>query len=69
MRHGRLVESRPADEVHDDPRDPYTRRLLATVPALDPRVAARRGAERAQLSAVGPSDEDRPRTAAEPVHQ
>ncbi|MGW2239318.1 dipeptide ABC transporter ATP-binding protein [Streptomyces sp. NPDC001759] len=42
MRQGRVVESGPADEVYDNPRDPYTKQLLAAVPALDPEVAARR---------------------------
>ncbi|MFF4904755.1 dipeptide ABC transporter ATP-binding protein [Streptomyces sp. NPDC001260] len=42
MRQGRVVESGPADEVYDNPRDPYTKQLLAAVPALDPQVAARR---------------------------
>ncbi|QJT03941.1 ABC transporter ATP-binding protein [Streptomyces asoensis] len=46
MRHGRVVEEGPADEVYESPRDPYTRQLLAAVPALDPAVAARRRAER-----------------------
>ncbi|MFI6930496.1 dipeptide ABC transporter ATP-binding protein [Streptomyces sp. NPDC050287] len=46
MRRGRLVESGPADEVYDNPQDPYTRQLLAAVPALDPRTAARRRAAR-----------------------
>ncbi|MDH6628186.1 peptide/nickel transport system ATP-binding protein [Streptomyces sp. LBL] len=46
MRHGRLVESGPADEVYDNPRDPYTKQLLAAVPALDPEIAARRRAIR-----------------------
>lgn len=46
MRHGRVVESGPADEVYDAPRDPYTRQLLAAVPALDPELAAARRAAR-----------------------
>jgi peptide/nickel transport system ATP-binding protein len=46
MRRGRIVESGPADEVYDNPRDPYTRQLLAAVPALDPEIAARRRAAR-----------------------
>ncbi|MET9897687.1 ABC transporter ATP-binding protein [Streptomyces sp. NPDC006446] len=50
MRRGRLVEYGPADEVYEHPRDPYTRQLLAAVPALDPAVAARRRAEREELS-------------------
>ncbi|MDR1077753.1 MAG: ABC transporter ATP-binding protein [Propionibacteriaceae bacterium] len=28
MRHGRIVESGPADQLYDDPRHPYTRALL-----------------------------------------
>ncbi|MET8099959.1 ABC transporter ATP-binding protein [Streptomyces sp. NPDC005236] len=50
MRRGRLVEYGPADEVYERPRDPYTRQLLAAVPALDPEAAARRRAEREELS-------------------
>ncbi len=46
MRQGRVVEEGPADEVYESPRDPYTRRLLAAVPALAPAVAARRRARR-----------------------
>lgn len=50
MRRGRIVETGPADEVYDNPRDPYTRQLLAAVPALDPRIAARRRAERREVA-------------------
>ncbi|MFF4896874.1 dipeptide ABC transporter ATP-binding protein [Streptomyces sp. NPDC001068] len=52
MRRGRIVESGPADEVYDSPRDPYTRQLLAAVPALDPEDAARRRAARRELAAA-----------------
>ncbi|MGW7207869.1 dipeptide ABC transporter ATP-binding protein [Streptomyces sp. NPDC054837] len=52
MRRGRIVESGPADEVYDKPQDPYTKQLLAAVPALDPEVAARRRAARRELAAA-----------------
>ncbi|MFJ5729393.1 hypothetical protein [Streptomyces paradoxus] len=37
---------RPRREAYESPRDPYTRQLLAAVPALDPEAAARRRARR-----------------------
>ncbi|QDQ13536.1 dipeptide ABC transporter ATP-binding protein [Streptomyces spectabilis] len=46
MRRGRLVEYGSVDEVYDSPRDPYTKDLLAAVPALDPALAAERRAAR-----------------------
>ena len=52
MRRGRIVESGPADEVYDNPQNPYTKQLLAAVPALDPQVAARRRAARRELAAA-----------------
>lgn len=52
MRRGRIVESGPADEVYDNPQDPYTKQLLAAVPSLDPQVAARRRVARRELAAA-----------------
>ncbi len=35
MNEGRIVEEGPRDQIFDNPRDPYTRRLLSAVPGLE----------------------------------
>ena len=41
MRHGRIVEDRPVDELFAGPRHPYTRGLLASIPSVDDDPTAR----------------------------
>jgi peptide/nickel transport system ATP-binding protein len=36
MREGRIVESGTAAEIFENPRDPYTRQLLASLPLAEP---------------------------------
>jgi oligopeptide transport system ATP-binding protein len=42
MHHGKIVEQGSADQVCEDPRDDYTKELLAAVPIPDPRESRAR---------------------------
>jgi peptide/nickel transport system ATP-binding protein len=53
MRHGRLVEVGPRQEVLQRPRDPYTRRLVDSAPIPDP-VAQRQRRGAAQTDGPAP---------------
>jgi ABC-type glutathione transport system ATPase component len=39
MNRGTIVEIGPTEQIHQAPRDPYTRRLVAAVPTLDKALA------------------------------
>ncbi len=43
MNRGRIVESGPAEEVYNNPKDPYTKALIAAIPVPDPRAKAGAG--------------------------
>ena len=49
MNRGKIVEIGPADHVYTNPRDDYTKALLAAVPVPDPLRMRERKAERRRL--------------------
>jgi oligopeptide transport system ATP-binding protein len=49
MNRGKIVEQGPADQVYTNPRDEYTKALLAAVPVPDPHRMRERKAERRRL--------------------
>jgi peptide/nickel transport system ATP-binding protein len=50
MNNGVIVETGPASEVYNAPKQDYTRALLAAVPVPDPRRMRERKKERRKLS-------------------
>jgi oligopeptide transport system ATP-binding protein len=46
MNHGKIVEAGDADQVCENPRDAYTKKLLAAVPIPDPHESAARRRDR-----------------------
>ena len=53
MHHGELVEMGTTAQILSDPRDPYTKRLLAAVPVPDPEEQAIRRAQRDAIISAG----------------
>ncbi len=49
MNRGKLVEEGEAEDVYTNPKDPYTKALLAAVPVPDPRAMRVRREERRKL--------------------
>jgi len=49
MNRGKLVEEGDAEDVYTNPKDPYTKALLAAVPVPDPRAMRVRREERRKL--------------------
>jgi peptide/nickel transport system ATP-binding protein len=52
--HGRIVELADADSLYDDPRHPYTRRLLGAVPVPNPVAERARLRDAARMPAADP---------------
>jgi peptide/nickel transport system ATP-binding protein len=46
LNHGRIVEVGTAQQVCEEPKDPYTQRLVEAAPVPDPRIQAARRAQR-----------------------
>lgn len=40
MQNGRLVEAATSEEIFTNPRDPYTRKLLASIPGNELKIAS-----------------------------
>lgn len=56
MSRGKIVEEAPAVELYREPRHPYTRLLLESVPVPDPTRRRRPRADRISLSGVSSGD-------------
>ena len=64
---GRIVELADSDALYEDPRHPYTRRLLNSVPLPDPKLERARLAAASDLT-VNVGDEDGELVEVEPRH-
>jgi peptide/nickel transport system ATP-binding protein len=52
MRSGRIVEAGPTARICSEPREEYTKALLAAAPVPDPRAMRQRRADREDLLAA-----------------
>ena len=53
MHKGEIVEHGDADQVMNNPRNPYTQKLLASLPVPDPREQRKHRAQLHELLAKG----------------
>jgi peptide/nickel transport system ATP-binding protein len=59
MHNGHLIELGPTEQVHNDPQQPYTRRLLAAVPTIRKALSGVRAVELARgVADAGPVPSD-----------